>query len=52
MINALHLIWIIPLSACIGFSVAAILAATSRAADVTERRENRSDNYMTEVDVE
>lgn len=28
MINALHLIWIIPVSAIIGFCVAAILAAS------------------------
>lgn len=26
MINALHLIWIVPLAACFGFMIAAILA--------------------------
>lgn len=28
MMNALHLLWIIPLSACFGFTVAAMLAAS------------------------
>jgi hypothetical protein len=30
MINALHLLWIIPLSGSFGFLIAAILAAASR----------------------
>lgn len=27
MLNALHLLWIVPAAACFGFAVAAILAA-------------------------
>ena len=30
MINALHLLWIIPLSGCIGFVVAALCVASSQ----------------------
>lgn len=40
MINILHLLWIVPLSACIGFFWAAILAVGSLGEDFFEREED------------
>ena len=38
MMNALHLLWIVPLSACFGFAVCAVLTAASRADDQMKTR--------------
>ena len=34
MINAFHLFWIVPLSACFGFLIAALLTVASRADEI------------------
>jgi hypothetical protein len=40
MINALHLIWIIPLSACFGFFIAALMSVAKVSETYSTKRNN------------
>lgn len=48
MINALHLIWIIPISACVGFITAALLSAADRHANTPfeSNKQQKSENGL------